>query len=128
MAPTKRPSGHRITVVTVEDPLEPFYPFGQELYAGERVVYHGTWSTYCSSIEEQGMGKDCLAYNQADIDSLCGIGWRFGLEGDAKVGGLAVLQKCAYGVGKGKRPIYLSRNYWCARGYARNHGGETVHH
>jgi hypothetical protein len=114
--------------VPVDHPLDPFYPFQRELYEDEHVVYHGTWSTYAPLIEAHGMGREYLAYNQEDIDALCKMGWRLGCTGDAMNGGVDVLQACAYGFKKGKRPIYLTLNYWCARGYARNRGGETVQH
>jgi hypothetical protein len=114
--------------VPVNHPLDPFYPFQRELYDDDHVVYHGTWSTYAPLIKAHGMGRECLAYDQEDIDALCELGWRLGCAGDAKNGGVDVLQACAYGFKKGQRPIYLTRNYWCARGFARNRGGETVQH
>jgi hypothetical protein len=118
----------RVTVITVDDPLDPLYPFDEKLYANEQVVYHGTWSTYCASIESVRMGKGRLAYKQVDIDTLCKIGRRFGFFGKQSEGGLSVLMPCAEGVPEGKRAIYLSRNYWSARNYAHNRGGEAIRH
>jgi hypothetical protein len=125
---TKRGYSRQVPAAYIEDCLDPFYPFDRDLYEDEHVIYHGTWSTHCPQIEQSGMGKACIAYRQADIDALCQICLRFGNTGDPMRGGFSVLDACAYGISPGNRPIYLTGNYWCARGYAKNRGGETIHH
>src|SRR5262245_47482552 len=101
MTGKNRRARSQLQTVRLRDPLDPFYPFSRDLYEDENVVYHGTWSTHCASIEEHGMGRGYLAYRQADIDALCDLGLRFGITGDARKGGLTVLIACASGVEAG---------------------------
>jgi hypothetical protein len=126
MSDENRQGRKPIVKVAVADPLDPTYPFGRDLYKDDCVVYHATWSNYCSSIEKYGMGKGRLAYQQGDIEALFEIGRRFGFTNDSN--GLYVNFAFACGEEAGKRQIYLSRNYWYARNQyaARNPGGETV--
>src|SRR5258708_2084114 len=123
MAPKERARKKQIMIVGVEDPQDPFFPFGPDLYENEHVVYHGTWSGHAPLIEERGMGSGNLAYSQNDIDKLCDLGFEFGFIGQ----GLNVLEVCAYGVPPNKRRIYLTADYWSAREYACKRGGETIH-
>jgi len=113
-------------IVRVEDPGDWRYPFSQSLYEDYLVVYHGTSSAYASVIEREGfiVGRpsipiDAIRRLIAACDTVGFKSWSY-----TTVQGLSRGTILSSDV---DRPVYFSANFWFARDYATNSGGETVH-
>jgi hypothetical protein len=107
------------------------YPFKKEWYDNQQIFYHGTSSVHCESIERNGWSLNGQPYDMKDIKKICKIFEDIGWDGTPKNSGYSVLR--AYSLGGGdhylkKKPISFSQNYWTARNYSRNIGGETIHY
>src|SRR6516225_231406 len=101
----------------ISDPTDRENPF-EELSSANRLIYHGTHSMFCQSIEEKGFRFDSFIatygeYVRVIVDACNKLG--IGPDGLA----------CATGfVNKGY--VYFSRFFRSARSYARNVGCERI--
>lgn len=113
-------------VIEVLKPSDIIYPLKREIFEDLNVAYHGTSSNYSEKIEKLGWKLNNAIYDMLDIkfvrekfDSLC-------YENSQ---GYVALRSWTLGDQneniKRKRPSFAS-NYWTARNYARNNGGETL--
>lgn len=115
-----------IDVVRIEEPRNCGYPFSEALYGDSAVVYHGTSSTYAASIETDGLVAGAARFPVQTVQQLVAACDAVGFKSWSytTVKGLSRgtdLSRAA------ERRIYLSANFWFARDYATNTGGETVH-
>lgn len=113
-------------VIEISKPSDIIYPLNREIFEDINVVYHGTSSNYSEKIEELGWKLNNPIYDMQDIkfvrekfDSLC-------YENSQ---GYVALRSWTLGDInqnlKRKRPSFAS-DYWTARNYSRNNGGETL--
>jgi hypothetical protein len=112
--------------VQIQDPRDCHYPFSRALYDDATVVYHGTSSSFAAGLEAEGLvaGVPRIPVRAVqDLVSACdAVGLRSWCYTTVK--GLSAgtdLSRPA------ERWVYLSANFWFARDYATNTGGETIH-
>lgn len=115
-----------IDAIRIEEPRDWSYPFSEALYGDPAVVYHGTSSSYAVAIETEGLVAGVARFPVQVVQELVAacdaVGFRSWSYTTVK--GLSRgtdLSRTA------ERRVYLSANFWFARDYATNTGGETVH-
>jgi len=115
-----------IDAIRIEDPCDWNYPFSKVFYDDPTVVYHGTSSSYAAAIEAEGLVAGVARFPVQVVQELVATCDAVGFRSWAytTVKGLSRgtnLSRTA------ERRVYLSANFWFARDYATNTGGETVH-
>jgi hypothetical protein len=115
-----------IGVMQIEDPRDWNYPFSEAFYSDPAVVYHGTSSSYRGAIEREGLVAGSPRFPVQAVldlvavcDSLPFRSWSY-----TTVKGLSRGTDLSR---RDERRVYLSANFWYARDYAINTGGETIH-
>jgi hypothetical protein len=115
-----------IDTVQIQDPRDWNYPFSRALYDDPTVVYHGTSSSYREAIETEGLIAGVPRFPVQVVQELVATC-------DA-VGVRSWSYTTVKGLSRGtdlsrpaERRVYLSANFWFARDYAINAGGETIH-
>src|SRR5262249_54486245 len=102
------------------------YPFSRALYDDPNIVYHGTSSTFAVRIEAEGLIAGVPRFPIEALRELMhtcdAIGFRSWCYTTIK--GLSAGTRLSQ---PDDRCVYLSANFWYARDYATNRGGETVH-
>jgi hypothetical protein len=118
--------GVRVDRIRIENPLDWNYPFSQAMYDDEAVVYHGTSSTAAADIDARGLMPVARQFPLRvlqDLIAACDAtdfrSWHYWTVKGLSEG--TDLSRPA------SRHVYLSANFWYAREYATNLGGETVH-
>lgn len=101
-------------VTAITDPEDRGFPFSQDLFEDLHIVYHGTWSIYAESIESKGFGGAELPFNQEDFASI-GRAWK----------AVGILDSYA-DVVFSRSTLSMVGNFWGARAYATDGGGEVV--
>lgn len=115
-----------IDVVIIDNPRDCSYPFAEALYGDPTVVYHGTSSRNATEIEAEGL---CMCVPSLPVremqdlvaacDAVAYASWSYttvkGLSRDADL------------ARPHERGVYLSANFFYARDYSTNVGGEAVH-
>jgi hypothetical protein len=101
-------------VTTITDPEDRGFPFSQDLFEDLHVVYHGTWSIYAESIESNGFGGAELPFNHEDFVTI-GRAWK----------AVGILDSYA-DVVFSRTTLSMVGNFWSARAYATDGGGEVV--
>jgi hypothetical protein len=107
-------------VVTISDRTDYLFPFSQMLWEDRHVVYHGSWSTYSPRIEAAGFGHTELPFNHEHVNTIARA-W-------AAVGTLDSYAQLFFRNSPGRpRPeLSMTGNFWNARAYATDGGGEVV--
>jgi hypothetical protein len=115
-----------VDIICIEDPRDWSYPFAQWLYDNPCVVYHGTSSAYASVIEREGFMVGHLPFSVKMLQHLIAVCAQLGFRSWSytTVRGLSSGTKLSRDA---DRPVYFSANFWFARDYATNIGGETIH-
>jgi hypothetical protein len=108
----------------ISDPSDMAYPFTKSLYEDPHVVYHGTCSGYAADIDGNGFRIGSLPFSVDNLIRMTLLADQLGLGTWSRtvVGGLARGNRLARG---SHRAVFFSGNYWFARDYATNIGGET---
>lgn len=111
--------------VRIDNPDDVRYPFSQDLYDDPTVVYHGTSSCFAAAVEANGFVLGQIPFPVASVQRLVAISDSVNWKSWSRtvVKGLARHAMLDRGY---DRAIYFSANYWFARGYATEVGGETV--
>jgi hypothetical protein len=106
-------------IFTIADPDDRSFPLTQEVFGDRTVLYHGSWSTYSPVIETAGLLSGAVTFDLSPFISITealqaiGVGSFFsGFEG--------------YGKQFSSREVFFSANFWAARAYATDAGGEVV--
>ncbi len=109
----------------ITDPLDWSYPFSRALYEDSTIVYHGTASNFAAAIERDGLVAGVPHFPIDEIQELVTLSdalnlrsWSYGCVKGLASG--AMLERPS------ERCVFLSANFWFARDYATNVGGETV--
>ena len=113
-------------IKTISDPNDIVYPLSQDLFNDSQIVYHGTSSNFTELIEKRGWNVNEQIYDIKDIKYVCDIIESinyFNIKGDE------VLRPFTLGSNnhhvERKLPSF-TQDYWIARNYANNPGGETI--
>lgn len=96
---------------TITEPTDRSYPFNRELFDDPRVLYHGTWSSYSEKIESAGFGGFDLPFDYSAITTI--------LHAREQIG-------CRDGRTVHRDKLSMTGNFWFARCYSTNCGGEDV--
>jgi len=105
--------------VTITDRDDDVYPFPKQLWDDPQVVYHGTWSVYSPRIEAEGFGHAELPFDHQDIATVMQARQALDLGSRAEV-------FFAKTPGQTRAELSMSGNFWGARVYATDGGGEAV--
>jgi hypothetical protein len=117
----------KMKVIPIDSPDDFFYPLDKKTYKNPRILYHGTSSTFSSAIEKRGLRIDYQPCAIEDIMQLCDMYESLGRNEES--GTCYVLQDKATKISGGiigVKTISFADDYWIARNYACNPGGETL--
>ena len=124
-----------VEIITITDPDDLVYPhaLGKDAYFDPAVYYHGTSREFSSSIESDGFKLGNQVYDKADLvelykaydspyfDSMFATGKEMKMQKED-------LHFVLGGAGDDMKdePLSFSGNYWTARNYSINRGGEAI--
>jgi hypothetical protein len=96
------------------------FPFSRALFENPYIVYHGTWSAYAKRIESEGFGGPALPFDQNDLETIA--------EALEKAGTLGSYTRTVFSnqPGQPRTQLSMTGNFWHARAYATDGGGEVV--
>src|SRR5580692_4597361 len=112
-------------IVIIDDPRNWDFPFTRAFYEDEHVVYHGTSSTNSAVLESEGFIRGRVPFDVSPLRRLLSISDEMEHKSWARttVAGLSTSTQLSR---TEPRKIYFSGNFWFARSYATDLGGETV--
>lgn len=104
---------------TVTDLTDRSFPFSPTLFDDPHIVYHGTWSAYSQRIESAGFGG-ALPFEQNDLETIA--------EAWGKAGICDSYTRTVFSnkPGQPRTELSMTGNFWHARAYATDGGGEVV--
>jgi len=116
-------------IIEIKDPKDYTYPLDKKWQNNKKILYHGTWSCFCSKIESKGWRIDDPPYDFNEIFLILEISEDLYLKGETFY---RTLKNYTSALGKRgqnikKFPSY-TRHYWLARNYASYKGGEAIYH
>jgi hypothetical protein len=100
--------------ITIGDPGDRSYPFRRELFEDACVLYHGSWSTWNSKIEATGFRQGDFPFKWECVETICNR--------NRAIGRGSFLTAF---LGR-QRNLFFASNFWLARAYATDGGGEIV--
>ncbi len=99
---------------TISDRYDNLYPFAKELWDDPKIVYHGSWSTYSQRIDAEGFIHPELPFDYRYVRMVVEAGDALGIGSWASDS-------------PEPNPILSTvANFWGARCYATDNGGELV--
>ena len=107
--------------VTIADSEDRSYPFNMECFDNPRILYHGSWSTYSKAIEGKGFVHGALPFDWKDVATV--------FEAHRAIGRgsyLPVFLGRNYPREEPPRDLSITGNFWFARAYATDGGGEVL--
>lgn len=109
----------------IEDRNNIIYPFSKDIYENPYIVYHGTSSCYSENIEALGWPVGGTPYELEDVRKIVQIHKEIELsnEGYRTISCFSELGKNSW---QGQKTASFTNEFWYARNYSRNEGGETV--
>lgn len=113
-------------IINGTNPYDIIYPLNKDKFEDSRIVYHGTSSNYSKLIESQGWNVNAQIYDISDMKQVCDT---FDLIRYSDSKGYVNLRSYSIGVTNhhiGSKLPSFTHDYWIARNYARNPGGETI--
>ena len=114
-------------IISIDDPNDLYYPLDKETYWDPEVYYHGTSKQYSTSIEKNGFHLEKV-YDAIDVSELYNAfaspyfqAMNFEEMDYHK-------EDLTYAIGGAGDSVSFSGNYWYARNYSINLGGESIEH
>jgi len=107
--------------ITISDSTDRSFPFSRAMFEDPHVVYHGTWSAYSGRIESAGFGGFALPFDHGDVEAIMHAWEQVGI-----LGGYAKDVFFARTPGSPRNELSMAGNFWHARAYATDGGGEVV--
>jgi hypothetical protein len=106
--------------ITITDPDDRTFPLSKALFEDRQILYHGSWSTYCSRIELEGFIHGDLPFDWRHVATV--------FRANQAIGGSALRVFLGEEYPKKQPPcdLSLTANFWSARAYATDGGGEVV--
>jgi len=121
--------------IRVSDPEDVTFPLDRETYYDPAVYYHGTSRAFSSSIEKDGFKRNAHVYDKADLVELHKAYDSPYFRAKEDAGEEMKMQKddLTFVLGSGgfdmnDEPLSFTGDYWLARGYSINCGGEAIDH
>ena len=116
-------------IIEINNQNNIIFPLEKEIFENQKIVYHGTWSTFSSMIESKGWIVNDLPYDIEDVKYICDVCKNIGVNREAYYD---VLKYFTLSLGRDNNQIIkfpsFSPNYWISRNYASYRGGETITH
>ena len=119
-----------ITVCVSENELR--FPLDKNIWENPNIWYHGTSSAYSNKIEREGLRAGDLPYSILDVRKIVEIYDTIRVRNSSQdipkyFDSILYTYTLENTNGKfEKSAISLTRDYWRARNYAMNNGGETI--
>jgi len=113
--------------IAINDAADRSYPFGRLMFEDRRVLYHGTWSTSSATVERDGFVGYCVPFDWQDIAVVYKANLALGRTSPLIISDS--VRKTLVTVSTTSlvdRDLYLSANFWRARAYATDRGGEIL--
>lgn len=107
--------------IIISDPNDRSFPFSRKIFEDHRVLYHGTWSTWCSRIETEGFIPSALPFDWQHVATVFRANQAIG-----RGSYLRVFLGDKYPYESPPFRLYFSANFWFARAYATDNGGEVI--
>lgn len=106
--------------ITINDPKDRSFPLSRALFEDSQVLYHGSWSTYSSRIESEGFIHGALPFDWRHVATV--------FRARQAIGGSALRMFLGEEYPRKPPPCDLSliANFWSARVYATDGGGEVI--
>jgi hypothetical protein len=107
--------------IVISDPEHRRFPFPKTFFHDPTVLYHGTWSTWAPSIRAGGFALDNFPFDWRDVAVV--------LQARQAVAAGSELQMFLgerFPREPPRRSVYFSANFWFARAYATDRGGEVI--
>ena len=121
--------------IEISDPEDLMFPLDKETYFDPAVYYHGTSRAFSSSIENDGFKRNAHVYDKADLTELYKAYDSPYFHAKEDAGETMKMQKddLTFVLGSGgfdmnDEPLSFTGDYWLARGYSTNCGGEAIDH
>lgn len=109
------------------------YPFGREIWENGNIWYHGTSSAYTNKIESDGWNPGDLPYSKSDIEPIVEVYDNIKMATNEDN---PILTNCAGTYYQFRdldsenitvrNTVSFAWNYWYARNYSMNKGGEAL--
>lgn len=106
---------------TIDDPNDRTFPFGKNTFEDPHILFHGTWSTWSSRIEAGGFVRGDLPFDWQHVGTVFRANQAIG-----RGSFLGLFLGDDYPRRLPPRDLFLSANFWCARAYATDAGGEVI--
>ena len=100
------------------------YPLDKNIFDDRFIVYHGTSSIYSNQIESKGWIINDYPYDMTDMKEICQICNSISFKGSRAQ--TEMIKGYCMGDHVSNKPIYFTQDYWIARNYAINPGGESI--
>jgi hypothetical protein len=111
--------------ISINDAADRSYPFGRPMFEDRRILYHGTWSTSSAAVERDGFVRYRVLFDWRDIAVIFKANQALGRTSSLIVSdSLRKTLAAASTTSDVDRDLYLSANFWRARAYATDRGGE----
>jgi hypothetical protein len=104
---------------TINDSQNNLYPFPEELWDNPEIVYHGTWSVYSARIETDGFVHPDLPFDDRHVATVMHAREALGM-------GFRAANFFSTSRGKARAELSMTGNFWGARVYATDGGGEVI--
>jgi len=121
MRARRQKNGTTMQSFAITDPNDRRYPLTRKTFEDRRVLYHGSWSTWSPMIDRDGLVHLSLPFKWQHVATV--------FNANQAVGRGSYL-RLFLGEGYPRQPpprnLYLSANFWVARAYATDNGGEVV--
>jgi len=114
-------------IFSIDDPNDLYYPLDKETYDDPAVYYHGTGKQFSASIEKNGFHLKKV-YDQTDVSNLYNA---FSTPYFKKMNFEEMdyqKEDLTFARGGASDSISFSGDYWYARSYSINLGGESIEH
>lgn len=115
-----------MNIITINDPVDVFFPLEKDAFIDPNVIYHGTGSCFISKIEKKGWKLNDLPYYAEDFVKVEQIYDDIGFTGFSNRGwtSFPFVQRNGE-ITRNLNPSFTS-NYWTARNYSANSVGEAI--
>ena len=114
-------------IISINDPSDLYYPLDKETYWDPAVYYHGTSKQFSTSIEKNGFHLEKV-YDKADVTELYNAFASPYFQAMTFEEMDYQKEDLTFAMGGASRCISFSGNYWTARSYSINPGGESIEH
>lgn len=106
---------------TIDDPRNRSYPFSRDMFEDSFTLYHGSWSSWARLIERDGIRRGRVPFAWTDVATV--------YEARRAVGQgsyLPMFLGKEYPRQEPPRDVFFSADFWTARSYATDGGGEVI--